>query len=218
MRSYLEYFQESYANYSPYSQLNQKDILGNYLANCLQFYDKKTKSSEVFLQNCLQSTTKNLKTYKIGNFIYQWSGKSDHSFYYDDNSYLATIYHYGGLKLESFLILQNFDVDKEFKEALNWYDSIKQEFKIKEKEFYDSAFFKFFHLKISTCCKTLEFEGSFRDIKIYFKISWIELLTFSDSKCEEFLKEFSTICKYVKTDLTLRIIYENNSPKIYMLY
>lgn len=217
MRSYLEYFQESYANYSPYSQLNQKNFLGNYLTNCLQFYDKKTKSSEVFLQNCLQSTTNNLKTYKIGNFIYQWLGKSDHRFYYND-SYLATIYHYGGLKLESFLILQNFDVDKEFKEALHWYNSIQQEFKIKEKEFYDSAFFKFFHLKISNCYNTLDFDGSFRDIKIYFKISWIELLTFSDSKCEEFLKEFSTIYKHVKIDLTLRIIYENNSPKIIGLF
>ena len=94
MRSYLEYFQESYANCSPYSQLDPKNILGNYLTNCLQFYDKKTKSSEVFLQNCLQSTNKDPKTYKIGNFIYQWQGKSHHRFYYDDN-YLATIYHYG---------------------------------------------------------------------------------------------------------------------------
>lgn len=213
MRSYLEYFQESCANCSPYSQLNQKTILGNYLANCLQFYDKKTKSSEVFLQNCLQSTNKDPKTYKIGNFIYQWQGKSNHRFYYDD-CYLATIYHYGGLKLESFLILQNFDVDKEFEKALNWYDSIIQEFKIKEKEFYDSAIFKFFHLKVSSCYNTLDCDGSFRDIKIYFKIPWTEILTFSDSECEEFLKEFSTIYKHVKTNLTLRIIYENNSPKI----
>jgi len=126
MRSYLEYFQEYCANYSPYSQLNPKNILGDYLNSCLQFYDKKTKSSEVFLKNCLQSTDINSKTYKIGNFIYQWQGKSNHRFYYDD-SYLATKYHYGGLKLESFLILQNFDVDKEFKEALNWYNSIQQE-------------------------------------------------------------------------------------------
>lgn len=217
MKSYLEYFQESYNNCSPNVQLNQKNILGNYLTNCLQFYDRKTKSSEVFLQNCLQSTNLDFKTYKIGNFIYQWQGKSHHRFYYDGN-YLATIYHYGGLILESFLILQNFDVDKEFKEALNWYESIKQEFKLKEEEFYNSAIFKFFHLKISSCSNTLDFDGSFRDIKIYFRIHWKELLTFSDLKCEEFLKEFSTIYKHLKTDVTLRIIYENNSPKIIGLF
>lgn len=217
MRSYLEYFQDSYANCSPYSQLDPKSILGNYLTNCLQFYDKKTKSSEVFLQNCLQSTNKDPKTYKIGNFIYQWQGKSNHRFYYDDN-YLATIYHYGGLKLESFLILQNFDVEKKFKEALNWHDSIMPEFKIKEKEFYNSAIFKFFQLKVVGQYNTLECEGSFKDIKIYFRIHWKELLTFSDLKCEEFLKEFLIICKHIKNDVTLRIVYENNSPKLIGLF
>lgn len=217
MRSYLEYFQESYANCSPYSLLDQSDILGKYLTNNLKFYDKKTKASEVFLQKYLQSNNLNPKTYKIGEFIYQWQGKSNHEFYYN-NKHISSIYHYGGLTLESFLFLQNFNVDKEFSNASAWYESIIKEFKIKEKEFYNSAIFKFFQFKFVGQYYTLDCEGSFKDIKIYFKAPWTELLTFSDLKCEEFLKEFLTIYKHIKTDVTLRIVYENNSPKIMGLF
>lgn len=217
MKSYLEYFQEYYEQRAPNALLDQENILGNYLADCLQFYNRKIKSSEIFLQKYLQSKNNHLKIYKIGDFIYQWEGKSHHKFYHN-NKYISTIYHYGGLTLESFLILQNFSIEKEFNKALELQESIKQKFKIKEIEFHDSAIFKFFNFKNLYLYSTLEVEGSYKDLKVYFRAPWKELLEFSDLYCEEFLKEFSTIYKYVKTDLTLKIEYKNNSLKLINLY